>query len=191
MSDIGEFDPVQDATTTSQMHQFLPPYQMGLSRVEQFQKFTSIGKQFVGDTNLNIKPFAPKAQDAERHRQHINSELEKLVSDSDAHGEDCNDLQVLDVYRRAFDNIMLDFKTYAPLLADIKHEYDKHIDRNTQKVNHIAFLKSKIQTLTAQNSNRLMLVFEQAKSGYYAEQLVRLKDEYLKYRLNNLVPLPI
>ncbi|KAI9224386.1 hypothetical protein BC828DRAFT_373649 [Blastocladiella britannica] len=70
----------------------------------------------------------------------IRKELHELGGDSLSEGDPTR----LAVFRHAFQSFIQDFKSYSTLLSTIKHEYDRHIEHLSGKVQVIPQLESEL-----------------------------------------------
>nr|CAB3267300.1 translin-associated factor X-interacting protein 1 [Phallusia mammillata] len=85
----------------------------------------------------------------------------------------------LQAYREVFEYLIEDFKTYKPLLSQIKNEYEKMLSHHRQKIRELEPLKSMLITVSEQCDQKILKIREQER-----QEIITLRQnklELLKY----------
>jgi len=102
-------------------------------------------------------------------------------------GEEPNELR-LQAFREVFEYLIEDFKTYKPLLAQIKNEYEKNLSFLRQKVLELEPLKSMIVTVNDKCELKIKQLkeAEQYEIKQMLENKVQLLNEIQKLKENDV-----
>ncbi|KAL5037095.1 hypothetical protein BDV3_006197 [Batrachochytrium dendrobatidis] len=155
------------------VRQFIPSYQLNLTKVDQFKTFQHIDTSLVERSQSYLRNADNgKLNHLQKYFKYIEKELDANHCPSKG-----PDFKRLMVYSECFEKLIMEFKTYAPLLAEIKHEYDKTVLSFQGDQNELNFLRTKVQKLLSQNENRLLLKFERKKAKELEMQVNSLLAE--------------
>ncbi|KAJ3191949.1 Translin-associated factor X-interacting protein 1 [Irineochytrium annulatum] len=171
--EIAEDITVEDeALAQAKARQFLPACQLNFTKVEQYSAMKAVEHGII-ETEWNYKraKFAKNDKIMEL-RDFVKKELKALGCPPKG-----PDLRRLQVYSACFDKIIAEFKTFGPILAEVKAEYDGIINSFNFDQAELDFLRTKVRKLLAQNENRLLLKFERKKSNQLEKTVERLKNE--------------
>lgn len=91
--------------------------------------------------------------------------------------------QRIQVFSQAFDSIISEFTSYAPVLSQIKTEYDKIIFAKESDKAELVQLRSRVKNLENQNENRLMLDFERKRREALQNKLIQLNHQNDQMRI--------
>ncbi|KAI8918127.1 hypothetical protein BC831DRAFT_483002 [Entophlyctis helioformis] len=173
-------DDNNDAAARS-VRRFLPSYQLNLTKGEQFKTLQTIDRSVVQRNQSYLKNAdAGKLDRLQLYYDFLKQELES--NGCPPEGPDVGRLQI---YSECFEKLIAEFRTYAPLLAEIKNEYDRTVLSFQSDQNELNFLRTKVQKLLSQNENRLLLKFERKRAKELEGQVdaLRVENEKLKAEL--------
>ncbi|KAL2912192.1 Clathrin heavy chain linker domain-containing protein 1 [Polyrhizophydium stewartii] len=154
---------------------FLPSYQLSLTKVDQFRTLQLIDKTVVQRNQSYLKNSdGGKLARLQQYQDFLRSELE--ANNCPDQGPDMSRLRV---YSQCFEMLIAEFRTYAPIFAEIKarKQYDKTVLSFQSDQSELNFLRTKVQKLLSQNENRLLLKFERKKAKELEMQVEGLKAE--------------
>nr|XP_018668511.1 translin-associated factor X-interacting protein 1 [Ciona intestinalis] len=133
-----------------------------------------IGKSFHKDLTIVKKSIIPKPKFLVALETYVRKEIVELeCSDGKP-----NELR-LQAYREVFEYLIEDFKTYKPLLSQIKNEYEKMLSHYRQKIRELEPLKSMLITVSEQCDQKVMKIREEERLEIL--NLRRNKMELLRY----------
>jgi len=158
--------------------QNLPNQYLNTTKADQFKTFKNIDQAIVERSLVYLK-----ADPVQQHLDRIDQELQQ-VDEDDA-------LSRLNVYSRTWENIILEFKTYGPLLAKIKKIYDDTIASYKDDQGQLGFLRNKVSNLLAKNENRMLLKVERKKVSRLHEEIQLLLQEKEKLKQDTFRKLSI
>ncbi|KAJ3255492.1 Clathrin heavy chain linker domain-containing protein 1 [Boothiomyces macroporosus] len=137
---------------------FVEPFQLHLTKIDQYKVVSETKSKLISD-GIKIKYNDNAKQDKlKKFKEYIKTEL--AASGCPDRGPDIGRLRV---HATCFEQIIQEFTTFGPLLAEIKAEYDKIINNYQEKEDEFTFLRTKVQKLISQNENRFLLRFEKQK----------------------------
>ncbi|KAJ2997628.1 hypothetical protein HDV02_005277 [Globomyces sp. JEL0801] len=136
---------------------FLPHTQLFLTKFDQFKNSSKIENSIFREGKHLKHNDQPKSDQLAKYYDFISKELE--ANNCPHKGPN---LKRLCVYAACFEQIIQEFTTYGPILAEIK-----------------------VQKLLAQNENRMLLKFEKQNSKELQKKIIQLTEE------NNNDPLSI
>jgi hypothetical protein len=152
---------------------FVPNYQLKLSKRDKLKSFVEIDKGIVSRERLYTKSLQAGNQDkVEAYQKLVQENLSKLNC-----AQDGPSIERLQVYSAVFAKLMTEFKSFEPILAEIKHEYDTTISSFQADQRELIFLRTKVQKLLGENENRLLLTFEQEKNAKLNEIVHNLQGK--------------
>ncbi|KAI8820979.1 uncharacterized protein EV422DRAFT_48047 [Fimicolochytrium jonesii] len=168
-----------EGNLTTHQHYIVPNASLNLTKREEWKARREIDATLERvHWTSTTKRFA-KVDRLQELYAYLEKELQVL--DAPAVGPDFRRLQV---YGAVWEKIIIEFRVYGPILAEIKNEYDKTIASFHNDQRELTFLRTKVQKLLAQNENRLLVKFERRKTKTLAAKYValevenaRLKDE--------------
>ncbi|KAH6585880.1 hypothetical protein BASA50_000825 [Batrachochytrium salamandrivorans] len=173
---------------TRPVRQFIPSYQLNLTKKDQFKMLQLIDKTVVqrAEGLSTHASGGSKCDRLQKYQKFIQQELELNHCPSEG-----PDLKRLEIYSKCFDTLITEFRTYAPLLAEIKNEYDRTVLSFQGDQSEVNFLRTKVQKLLSQNENRLLLKFERKKARELETQVesLRAENEKLKFELRRKLAL--
>eukprot|EP01135_Chromosphaera_perkinsii_P002275 Nk52_evm61s221 gene=Nk52_evmTU61s221 len=103
------------------------------------------GKDPRGNTTLYKPKFLIQLESYIEHEKHV------LGCKDDFIGSE----KRLQIYREVFKFIVNDFKTYKPILATIKHEYEEHIRLLQDKIGVASGLKAQLAVINQQHEREI------------------------------------
>lgn len=156
---------------------FVPAYQFSVTKAGQYDMLKSVDQCLV-ESEWTHKTM--NHSQAERV-QAIYNLLQQELRNNDCPPEG-PDLKRLKVYQMIFDKVIAEFKSFGPVLAEIKKEYDSIVNNNFLDQNELGFLRAKVRKLLAQNENRLLLKYERKRSLELETKLHDLHDENEKLK---------
>ncbi|KAI9208043.1 uncharacterized protein BJ171DRAFT_636555 [Polychytrium aggregatum] len=165
---------------------FIPSYHTSFTKSDQYQTLKTIDEKVVeGSWKYRQGSFA-KADRLAELQDYVQTEIRALGCDGSG-----PDLRRLQIYSVCFDQVIAEFRTYGPLLAEIKREYDRVIATYKYDEKERDFLRSKVQKLLSQNENRLLLKYERRKCIKLEEETDRLdaENQFLKSELKRKLSL--
>ena len=131
----------------------IPNTNLTLTKSDHYKSIRAIHDDYIVQKDqFTSSRLLPKEQKLQDYYTQLEEELNAL--ECPTNGPDFNRLAI---YSHTFDTLIQEFKTYGPLLADIKKVYDgiiSHFQLNQQELDT---LRSKVQKLYANNENRLLL----------------------------------
>lgn len=169
------------------IREFFPGYQTNVTKNDQYNSLKIINEKVVDGSWMYKKGIFSKADKLKELYEYIDMELEALGCPRNGPP----DLRRLQVFSSCFDRVISEFKTYGPILAEIKCEYDKVISTYQYDEKERNFLRAKVQKLLSQNENRLLLKYERKKSNHLEVEIQSLQDEnsHLKLELKRKLAL--
>ncbi|XP_064611191.1 translin-associated factor X-interacting protein 1-like isoform X2 [Liolophura sinensis] len=112
----------------------------------------------ISDEELGKPQMVPKPRFLEQLETFLKKELRALgVTNVEA-----NELR-LQAHREAFEYLIEDFKTYKPLLAAIKNEYEMMLASQRQHIRELEPLKQMLVTVSEQCDQKIMALHEEEK----------------------------
>ncbi|KAJ3248238.1 hypothetical protein HK104_007735, partial [Borealophlyctis nickersoniae] len=159
---------------------FVPPLDLTSTKTDRYRVAKTVDEGVV-ERGWRYKTEAAAKGVAERAEMLygiLNKELQTLNLAPTGQGPP--DLRRLQVYSSIFDMIIQEFKSFGPLLADIKAEYDRTIHAlttasPTHPTDELRFLRTKVQKLLSQNENRMLVKYERKRSKELERALERVK----------------
>ena len=134
-----------------------------------------LGKNNRGNNSTVVSGAKPRFLKQIEH--FIESELMAIGATSEGGEPSAARLQV---FREAFQYVIDDFKTYKPLLAAIKNEYDMLLDKYARSLHYIPPLKARLSTAKADTQQRL-----EHQQGQHEKEMKRLNDMVELLEKNN------
>ncbi|KAJ3108936.1 hypothetical protein HDU97_009669 [Phlyctochytrium planicorne] len=161
----------KEILASTKLH-FLPSTALHTTKAEKYTSVKAVDSSFV-DSKWNYrKSRSFEAGKAAEISEFLKSELQALQSSGNGPG-----IKRLQVYSACFDKIINEFKTFSPILAEIKAEYDHVINSFDFDQTELEFLRAKVRKLIAQNQNRLLLRYERRKSNDLERRVEKYKEE--------------
>ncbi|KAJ3318268.1 hypothetical protein HDV06_000711 [Boothiomyces sp. JEL0866] len=165
---------------------FIEPFQLHLTKIDQYKVVSQTKANLISD-GVKIKYSDTAKQDKlEKFKEYIKTEL--AASGCPSKGPDIGRLSV---FASCFEQIIQEFTTFGPLLAEIKAEYDKIINNYQQKEDEFTFLRTKVQKLISQNENRFLLRFEKQKCAELEQKIQALEIENEKLKKDMIYKLTV
>ncbi|KAJ2996879.1 hypothetical protein HDV02_006054 [Globomyces sp. JEL0801] len=141
-------DYTPQGTTRLHAPKFLPKSKMFLTKLDLYRNMTNIDTDFIRSGRKLRHSHKGKQDHLKKYYRYIAEELE-----ANQCPERGPDLKRLSIYSNCFEQLIQEFTSFAPILADIK-----------------------VQKLLAQNENRMLLKFETQKSQDLNKQIDQLKE---------------
>ncbi|CAK8688954.1 unnamed protein product [Clavelina lepadiformis] len=133
-----------------------------------------IGKSFNKDLMVVKKSVLPKPKFLSALETYVRKEIVQL---------DCTDPEPselrLQAYREVFEYLIEDFKTYQPLLSQIKSEYEKMLSHHRQRIRELEPLKAMLITVSEQCDQKILKIREEERQEILV--LRKTKMDLLKY----------
>ncbi|KAI8897432.1 hypothetical protein BC833DRAFT_649583 [Globomyces pollinis-pini] len=170
-------DYTPQGTTRLHAPKFLPKSKMFLTKLDLYRNMTNIDTDFIRSGRKLRHSHKGKQDHLKKYYRYIAEELE-----ANQCPERGPDLKRLSIYSNCFEQLIQEFTSFAPILADIKKEYDRIISSYESNEQEFIFLRTKVQKLLAQNENRMLLKFETQKSQDLNKQIDQLKAENEKLK---------
>ncbi|KAJ3312910.1 Clathrin heavy chain linker domain-containing protein 1 [Boothiomyces sp. JEL0838] len=165
---------------------FVEPFQLHLTKIDQYKVVSETKSKLISD-GIKIKYNDNAKQDKlKKFKEYIKTEL--AASGCPDKGPDIGRLRV---YATCFEQIIQEFTTFGPLLAEIKAEYDKIINNYQEKEDEFTFLRTKVQKLISQNENRFLLRFEKQKCAELENRIQILETENEKLKKDMIYKLTV
>ncbi|KAJ3274301.1 hypothetical protein HDV01_003145 [Terramyces sp. JEL0728] len=165
---------------------FIEPFQLHLTKIDQYKVVSQIKSNLISD-GVRIKYCDTAKQDKlKKFKGFIQKELS--ASECPEKGPDVGRLSV---YSTCFEQIIQEFTTFGPLLAEIKAEYDKILNNYQEKEDEFTFLRTKVQKLISQNENRFLLRFEKQKCTELEQKIETLETENDKLKKDMIYKLTV
>ncbi|KAI8896845.1 hypothetical protein BC833DRAFT_650056 [Globomyces pollinis-pini] len=165
---------------------FLPHTQLFLTKFDQFKNSSKIENSIFREGKHLKHNDQPKSDQLAKYYDFISKELE--ANNCPQKGPN---LKRLCVYAACFEQIIQEFTTYGPILAEIKNEYDRIISSYQTNEQEFVFLRTKVQKLLAQNENRMLLKFEKQNSKELQKKIIQLTEENNKIKSEMVYKLSI
>jgi len=129
-------------------------------------------KNFSQTSILQDKKFQKKVLPKPKFLEGLEAYAKRELYLLNCKGEEPNELR-LQAFREVFDYLIEDFKTYKPLLAQIKNEYEKNLSFLRQKISELEPLRSMIVTI----NDKCELKIKQLKEAEQHEIKKILEDK--------------
>ncbi|KAI8585477.1 hypothetical protein BDZ88DRAFT_21657 [Geranomyces variabilis] len=151
---------------------FVPNPLLNMTKRDEWRARQEIDGMLDRSTWMSAPKRFAKADQLEKVYAFLERELAALNAP-----ESGPDFRRLQVYAAVWEKVIAQFKLYGPVLAEIKNEYDKTIANFHNDQRELNFLRTKVQSLLAQNENRLLIKYERRKTKALEAKYAALEAE--------------